>query len=85
MKPTQLQQKRLLAVCDAILENDTEETVTGIIVWPDASKPGGASTLLFDEENNEVSIFMAADETEARKMHALLNAAGPGPLKAVAQ
>jgi hypothetical protein len=83
MKPTQLPQKRLLAVCDAILENDTEETVTGIIVWPDASKPGGA--LLFDEENDEVSIFMAADETEARKMHALLNAAGPGPLKAVTQ
>jgi hypothetical protein len=80
MKLTKLQQEHLLAVSSSIIEHDTAETITVIIIWPDASKPGGVGNLLFDEENDEVSTFLVADESEARKMHALLNAAGPRPL-----
>jgi hypothetical protein len=85
MKLTDIQQDHLLAACDAILESDTEETITVIIIWPDPSKPGGVGTLLFDEENDEVSTFLVANKTQARWLHGKLSAAGTRPLKAITQ
>jgi hypothetical protein len=43
---TEAQHEQLLAICEAIIESDA--SISCIIIWPDASKPSGASTILFD-------------------------------------